>query len=290
MVLYAVNLLFAWFASFGLSAQIGAVTGTSLYSERLVRGFDLGAFIDLINQPEVTPYSQVPIAVAFAGLFLVFQLFLTGGILTQYLSCPQRIEQSRFYAECGENFWKLVRIALVFIVIAGFVGGVLHAVRSALDTATETSPNRRAALAVECGMLLIEALALLWVRMWCGLAQTEWTGSGARRVRSSLAAGLKLSRAATGLYMAYVLSATLALLVVALGTYLWWASAPSSHVIVNLLILQSTLACLLMLRWWQRALAAAWYTRIIPPRVADAPVLLEPLPPESSVPEVPLSE
>lgn len=289
LVLYLANLMAGWFATFGLSSRIGAATGTNLYSDRLVHGFDLGVFLELINKPEIAPYSQVPPALVFAGLFVVFQLFLTGGIVTQYLT-SERLDRTRFYAACGENFWKMVRTATVFVVTAGLVAGILHLVRSALGTATENSANRQAALALQCGTLLIEALALLWVRMWFDLAQTQIVATGLRGIRSSVGYGFKSARSAGGLYGSYVLLAILAALVAAVGIYVWWTAAPASQVIVSFLILQSTLACLLVLRWWQRALAAGWYERNIQQTAAIESVSLEPLPPESAVPEVPLSQ
>ena len=290
IAIYLANLLFGWFATFGLSAQIGAVTGTSLYAERIVRGFDLGVFLDLINKPEVSPYSQIPVALVFSALFIVFQLFLTGGIIRQYLSESQVFERSRFYAACGENFWKLVRVALVFMVVAALVGGVFQVIQSGLDAGTESWSNRQAAIALQCGMLAIEALALLWVRMCFDLAQTRVIATSAPRIRPGLAFGFKSARRALGLYANYVLLATVTALAAALGVYLWWTAAPASRVIVSFLILQSTLAFILILRWWQRALAAAWYQGNTPMAEAVVSVSLEPLPPESAVPEVPLSQ
>jgi len=290
ITLYISNLLFGWFATFGLSAQVGAVTGTSLYSERLVRGFDLGVLMDLINKPEITPYSQVPVALTLSALFVVFQLFLTGGIVTQYVSNAPRIEPSRFYATCGENFWRLVRLALVFIVVAGLVAGILQAIRAGLDAATDNSPHYHAGLVLQSAMLVIQALAVLWVRMWFDLAQTQLVATGARRIRPCIGYSFKSARRGLGLYGSYVLLGTATAIVVALGLLLWWTEAPASPVIISFLILQSTLACLLVFRWWQRAIAGAWYERNIPLTAAIESVSFAPLPPESAVPEVPLSQ
>lgn len=287
--LYIANLVLGWFTTFGLSFRIGAVTDGSLNSARLVHGFDLGVFRELINKPEVAPYSQVPLALVFSGIFVAFQLFLTGGVITQYLAV-QRIDRTRFYAACGENFWKMVRIALIFIVIAGLVAGALHALRSALDIATEGLASRQRAFALQCTVLLIEVLAVLWIRMWFDLAQTQLVTTGMRSIRSSVAYGFRSARSAGGLYGSYLLLVVLASLVGACGVFLWWTASPASQVLISFLILQLTLACLLALRWWQRALAADWYQKNIPLPAAIAPATLESLPPESAIPEAPLSQ
>lgn len=288
--LYIANLLFGWFGAFGLSAQVRAVTGTSLYSERLVRGFDLGVFLDLINRPEITPYSQVPTALALSALFVVFQLFLTGGIITRYLSNTQPLEQSRFYGACGENFWRVVRLALVFVVVAALVAGILQAIRAGLEAATDNSAHYRAGLVLQSAMLVIQALALLWVRMWFDLAQTQTVATAASHIRPSIGYGFKSARHALGLYGNYVFLGIVTAVVVALGLFLWWTKAPASPVIISFLILQSTLACLFVFRWWQRAIAAAWYQRNIPLPAAIESLPFAPLPPESAIPEMPLSQ
>ena len=290
ITLYIANLLFGWFGAFGLSAQVGAVTSTSLYSERLVRGFDLGVFLDLINRPEITPYSLVPTALALSGLFVVFQLFLTGGIITQYLSKTARIEQSRFYGACGEHFWRLLRLALVFVVVAALVAGILQALSAGLHAATDNSSNYRMVLTLQSAMLVVEALALTSVRMWFDLAQTLLIATSARRIRPSIGYGFKSARRASRLYGSYVLLAILTALVVVVGIFLWWTVAPAFPAIISFLILQSTLACLLLMRWWQQAIAAVWYERNIPLPAAIESLSFAPLPPESAVPEMPLSQ
>jgi len=141
VVLFVANLVLGWFAAFGLSSRIGAVTGPSLISEQLLRGFDLGTFLELINKPEIAPASQAPLGLVFSGIFVVLQLFLTGGIITQYLAA-EPIDRGRFYAACGENFWKMVRIAVLIAVITALVAGVFYAFRAALQAALKAEGSR----------------------------------------------------------------------------------------------------------------------------------------------------
>jgi len=287
VVLFVANLVLGWFAAFGLSSRIGAVTGPSLISEQLLRGFDLGTFLELINKPEIAPASQAPLGLVFSGIFVVLQLFLTGGIITQYLAA-EPIDRGRFYAACGENFWKMVRIAVLIAVITALVAGVFYAFRAALQAALKAEGSR--AFIVQSAVLLIEALALLWIRMWFDVAQAQLVSTGAPRVRSSVAYGFRSMRGAIGLFASYVLLAVLMFLGAALGVFLWWTAAPASQAVVSFLILQSTLAWLLALRWWQRALAADWHQRKRQVAITIESRLLQELPPESAVPEAPLSQ
>jgi hypothetical protein len=126
--------------------------------------------------------------------------------------------------------------------------------------------------------------------MWFDLAQTQLVAKSGRRIRPSIGYGFKSARGASPLYGSYVLLAILTALVVAVGLFFWWTAAPAFSVVISFLILQTTLACLLIMRWWQRALAAAWYQSNVPPPVALESVTLETLPPESAIPELPLSQ
>ena len=286
IVLFIANLVLGWFATFGLSSRIGAVTGPSLISERMVRGFDLGAFFELINKPEVALKSQVPFGLVFSAMFIVLQLFLTGGIVTQYLAA-EHLDRGRFYAACGEHFWKMVRVAILTALVTAVVAAVFYGFRALLSSALKSEGS--GAFMLQSAVLLVEALVLLWVRMWFDLAQTQLVSTGASRVRSNVAHGFKSARA-IALYASYALIALLMLIGTAFGVFVWWTASPASEVALSFLILQSTLAWLLGLRWWQRALAAEWHQRNLPVTTTIEAPLLQPLPPESAVPEVPLAQ
>ena len=272
--LYVINLALGLAATASLGPRLGAVLDSSLYSGRLVHGFDLGTFMELATKPEVVRGSQMPASLLLAIAFLVVEIFFVGGILAEYLAVA-RLQRSRFYAACGENFWKMVRLAIPFTIAAGITVGILHGIRTGLGKAFEYSPHERSAFAVQCGMLFIEALALLWVRMWFDLAQTDTVVSGERAIRRSARRGWTHARAG-GLYRGYFALAVLTAAVIMLGGWFWWSFALASRVFVSFIILQIILFCILAIRWWQRALAVAWWERRAPVPAPEPMVVTEP--------------
>lgn len=272
--LYVINLALGLAATASLSPRLGAVLDSSLYSGRLVHGFDLGVFMELAAKPETARGAQMPASLLLAIGFLVIEIFFVGGILAEYLAVA-RLERGRFYAACGENFWKMVRLAILFAIAAAITAGVLHGIRAGLGKAFEYSPHERWAFAVQCGMLFIEALALLWVRMWFDLAQTHTIASGERAIRRSALRGWSHARSG-GLYRAYFALAVLTVAIVVLGSWFWWSIVPASQIWASFIILQIILFSILAIRWWQRALAVAWWERRVPAPASEPVIVAEP--------------
>lgn len=272
--LYVINLALGLAATASLSPRIGAVLDSSLYSGRLVHGFDLGTFMELAAKPETARGTQMSASVLLAIAFLIIEIFFVGGMLAEYLAVA-RLERGRFYAACGENFWNMLRLAILFAIAAAITAGILHGIRTGLGKVFEYSPRERWAFAVQCLVLFIEALALLWVRMWFDLAQTYTVASGERAIRRSARQGWRHARAG-GLYGAYFALAVLTAAVVVLGGWFWWSIAPASQVFVSFIILQAILFCTLAIRWWQRALAVAWWERHVPAPVVEPVIVTEP--------------
>lgn len=272
--LYVINLALGLAATASLGPRIGSILDSSLYSGRLLHGFDLGVFMELAAKPEVVQGAQMPASLLLAIAFLIVEIFFVGGILAEYLAVA-RLGRGRFYAACGENFWKMVRLAILFAIAAAITAAIFHGIRTGLGKAFEYSPRERWAFAVQCLVLFIEALALLWVRMWFDLAQTHTVASSERAIRRSARQGWRHARAG-GLYGAYFALAVLTVAVVALGSWFWWSIAPAAQVWASFLILQAILFCILAIRWWQRALAVAWWERRVPVPAPEPVVVTEP--------------
>src|SRR5580704_6430549 len=76
--IFAVNLVFAFWAVRGVSQRVGEVLDHSMAASRLVHGFSIGAYQELYALP------QQPISGGanqeFAAAFFLFMLLATGGI------------------------------------------------------------------------------------------------------------------------------------------------------------------------------------------------------------------
>src|SRR5437870_4523450 len=106
--LFLVNLLLAFLTTRPLSARLAQVTDHSLQSQRLVNGFDLGAYSELTTNPDAAFSSVMGESNLAIVVFFVFALFLTSGILATYHS-DYRLTSSNF----SSLFWLYFRISLL---------------------------------------------------------------------------------------------------------------------------------------------------------------------------------
>src|SRR5271165_3137215 len=86
-ILWWVFLVNAGLAALGTApafAVLRRALGHSLAGQQLVKGFDLGMFYELQRVPDVKLLASMNTSYVFAGLFALFMLFVSGGILEAY--------------------------------------------------------------------------------------------------------------------------------------------------------------------------------------------------------------
>ena len=262
---YGVNLLLALPAALRASVSFGGVLNSSLAGERLVKGFDLTAFIELLAQPEVSPAQLLMGSFVFSFLFFVFFLFATGGLLEVYRR-DQTLGAGEFFGAAGGFFWRFVRLLLfllIALVPAGILVGVLSRVSGRLAS---DSPREMLGFWVE-----MAGLALLWVllagiRLWFDLAQVRAVAEGERAMRRTLWRALKLTAANFGsLFWLYLRISLVAWAGLALAGWVWVKFVPAESVGLSFLLGQAVVLLWLATRLWQRASETLWYQRRFPP-------------------------
>jgi hypothetical protein len=268
---YLLNLLFAHFGAEAFSNQAHHILDHSLYADKLLHGFDVGVFSELLTRPEFgTLNGSTAPAMLFAVLFFVVSLVFMPGVLLGYAS-DHRIARDEFYRTCGRNVWRFVRLLLFFAIVAGIVAGVLFGVQSALASAADKTSNERLPFFIQLGGTTIVFLVLTVIRIWFDLAQTDVVLGDQSAVRKSVAAGFRKTWRNLGrLLVSYVVIAIIALAILACGILLWHAIVPPSSVAGAFIIGQTTLLLLLAARFWQRATAVAFYVRELGEPTEDA--------------------
>jgi len=261
---YLLNLAFAWLGAAAFSKSAHGILDHSLYADRVLHGLDLGVLEEMIGRPEFGPRrsSEAP-ALSFAFLFLLASLLFVPGVLLGY-SSDHRISREEFFRTCGRNVWRFVRLAVVFALIAGIVTGIGSLMQGAGMNALDTSSqdDRRLAL-VEWLSLGLMFLFLTVMRIWFDLAETDVVLRERPAVRGSI---LWAFRAILSnffpLLAAYLLAAITAAVILLAGIFLWHLVLPPQSVVGAFLVSQVTLVLLLAARFWQRAIAVAFYQRI----------------------------
>ena len=77
---YVLNLLLGGFGTVAFFVQSGTMLGQSMYSNRLVHGFDLPVLLEMFARPEFGPTAPSALSAVFfaAVFFLLTALFLPG--------------------------------------------------------------------------------------------------------------------------------------------------------------------------------------------------------------------
>jgi hypothetical protein len=121
---YLISLGLALLFSLRLHAQLGEVLNHSLYTQRLVGGFDLGGLTEAIGRIYKGP---APLAGNSSGvpLYVLIFFILTPGVLFCYLtSAPARL--STLFQQGLLHFWRFVRITILALITFGIILGPLY--------------------------------------------------------------------------------------------------------------------------------------------------------------------
>jgi hypothetical protein len=259
---YLLNLAFAHFGASAFSDAAHGVLDNSLYADKLLHGFNVAVFIELLARPEFgsLPAATHP-AMMFAVVFFLASLLFMPGVLLGYAS-DHRLPRDEFYRACGRNVWRFVRLFLSFTVIAGVIAGILFPALNALVNAADKTSHERLPFFTQVLGTVFILLVLTVIRIWFDLAQTDVVLRDQHAVRKSVAAGFrKTRRNLVRLLTSYVAIAIVALAVLVAGILLWKTIVPPSSVLGAFIIGQATLLQLLGTRFWQRATAVAFYVK-----------------------------
>jgi hypothetical protein len=267
---YLLNLAFAHFGATAFSDAAYGILGHSLYADKLLHGFSLGAFLEMLVRPEfgTLPSATHP-AMMFSVVFFLASLVFMPGVLLGYAS-DHPLPRDEFYRACGRNVWRFVRLFLFFSVIAGIVAGILFGGLNALVSAAEKTSNERLPFFTQLIGTVIILLVLTVIRMWFDVAQTDAVLRDQPAVRKSIVAGFRKTRRNFGrLLGSYLVISIVALAVLVAGILLWYAIVPPSSVLGAFIIGQAIMLLLLAMRFWQRATAVAFYVREMTEPVAE---------------------
>lgn len=276
------NIVLAMLGTLPVSTAIGRVADHSLYSQRLYQGFDLSAFHELAVNPEVALSSKLSGSLLFAFIFLVFALFLTGGILETYRS-DRKPATADFFHACGAFFWRWVRLLFVLLILLTPITIAASGLSAWADSLSHDAPQEKLGFWVELGGLLLFTLLMMAVRLWFDMAQVYAVAEDKRFMLRVVARSLRLTFNNFGsLFWMYFRISLLAWLGLA-AALLIWIKIPAQRVGLSFLVLESAMLWWIGTRLWQRASETVWYER-----QSAAPAIMSPLPsPEVYFPPMP---
>jgi len=296
--IFAVNFILAFFSIHGVVPRIGSVLDHSLAAQRLVNGFDVGAFSELLLQPGISPLSVSPAAMAYSLVFFVFMLFVTGGILEVYRR-DSRVSTAEFFESSGAFFWRFVRLViflLLCIIPVAIFDVILRTIGNHIDERA-ISAMTIVWFRVAAGIVLLFLLMVL--RLCFDMAEVHSVAQNERRMRRSLAAAWRLTFGNFGrLFWLYFSISIVACIGFGFGLWLWMYVLPPTAITGAFFLSQAMILWWLGTRLWQRSSETLWYQRNFVPAVPPAsytpatyPVVApqtppSPLPPPSSADQV----
>lgn len=255
------NIVLAMFGTLPVSTAIGRVADHSLYSHRLYQEFDLSAFHELAVNPEVALSSKFFGSLLFAFIFLVFALFLTGGILETYRADRTPATPDFFHA-CGAFFWRWVRLLIALLIVLAPITIAASGLTTWSDLLSHDAPQEKLGFWVEVAGLLLVMLLMMAVRLWFDLAQVHAVAEDKRSMLRAVAHSFRLTCKNFGsLFWMYFRISFLAWLGVS-GALLIWIKIPAQRIGLSFSVLEIALLWWIGTRLWQRASETVWYERL----------------------------
>jgi hypothetical protein len=257
---YLLNLALAFFGTAAFSNQAHSILDHSLLSDRLLHGFDMGVFAELLARPEFGSTQALGAPAAdFAFLFFIATALFLPGVLQGYAS-TYRLPRQDFFRACGRNLWRFIRLLVLAGIVMGIAAGALFAIRAPLLKAAGESTNELLPFYLSLASLLVIFLVMSVLRIWFDLAQADVVLSDQRAVRKSIGAAFRHTWRGLGRLLAsYVVATIVAALVLVAGIWVWMKFVPPASVIGAFFVSQLTLLLLLIPRFWQRGAAVSYY-------------------------------
>src|ERR1019366_8415237 len=218
-------------------------------------------------------------------LFLLFMLFVTGGILTVYRE-DRKLKTGEFFGASGAFFWRFVRLVLFSLIPFVVLGLAFWGVNKLSDYIGDRTVSAQTGFYIFIAGAIVVTLLALFVRLWFDIAQVRAVVQDEHKMWPNLWKALGISwRNVATLFRVYLCISGVAWVTLAVGLFLW-AKLPPTATPVTFLLLEFIILMQLLTRLWQRASSVTWYQRhaaMFPTDAVDyttpAPVeLVEPLP------------
>jgi hypothetical protein len=265
---WLLNLTLAEFGTSAFRRNAHAILDHTLYAQRLVKGFDLSVFGELLIKPEFgSMNSMMYPAQYFSFLFFLATALFMPGIYTGYAS-TYRLPREEFFRACGRNLWRFIRILFLAAIVMGILAGLLFAGTNAIVKKAGESTNAKLPFALQMTGVGLTFLIMTTMRIWFDLAQVDTVLNDQPAVRKSIAKAFRHTLGSLArLLGTYVVATIVAAIVLAAGLWIWMRLTPE-NIIGAFVLAQITLLLLLIPRFWQRGIAVSyWQQRMLPPMV-----------------------
>ena len=257
--IFAVTLIFGFFATQGMVDRAAGTLNHSLASQRLVNGWDVSALMELGELQNHPIEFQGPAVIHFSMVFAIFMLFVTGGILTAYLR-EEKPRTAAFFEASGQYFWRFFRLLIYFAIVLLPIGGICAGVGALYEkiNADSISPFPAVYFFVAASVVILLLLSI--VRLWFDMAEVIAVADDERRMHKALRRAARvLWHNCFSLLWLYLSIAVIGLVLFFFGLRLWMTFLSPQSNILAFLLSQLMILVWIGTRLWQRASEALWY-------------------------------
>jgi hypothetical protein len=274
---FVVNVVCGALGTAPAAVQLARALHRSLAGQPLAKGFDLGMFLELVRLPNVSLMHSTTGSYLFAFLFLLFMLFVSGGILETYRQ-DSKLTAGDFFAASGAFFWRFVRLMLLSIIPFVVAGAIYQGLDKLSDYLGDKAIAGQVGIFSGWAALVVFLLLALAVRLWFDLAQVRAVAQNERGMWRNLWESYGVTRRNLGtlfwMYFRISLVAVIALLI----AFLIWTKLPPTATPATFILLEFIILSQLAARLWQLASATAWYKRCAEVVPADSVAYTTPEP------------
>jgi hypothetical protein len=183
--IFAVNLILAMFATQGMVERLGeALNHSSASSQYFVHGFDVSQVVALLSQPDSPLEFQSQTVVHFSVVFMVFMLFITGGILATYIR-DERPKTGIFFEACGYHFWRFFRLLIYMLIVFLPVGGLAALASVTYNRIDDRSISPFPAVHFFEASAVVILFLLVVIRIWFDMAQVIAVADDEKRMHKA---------------------------------------------------------------------------------------------------------
>jgi hypothetical protein len=115
--LYLLNLLLAIIITLPFQNVIQNALGTSKSVEKLIDGFNFTVIFGFLNNFGSRLSILFTLIFWLGILFLIFNIFLTGGIISIWKTESKKFDKKAFFTDCSTYFFKFIKLLLLDIIL-----------------------------------------------------------------------------------------------------------------------------------------------------------------------------
>ena len=279
--IFVVNILLAWWSSGPAKTSFSRLMNHSMAGSKLVDRFDIGTLVEVIREPEVPLRSFTTASLHFSLVFLLYMIFINGGVLTVYRE-DRRLTRAEFFEMSGGYFWRMVRLVLVSLIPFAILGWIYQMMSDWSDDLSRDAAGDRTGFWVLMGACLVLWIATLFVRAWFDLAQSITVAENLRGMLRASWRSLVLSLRNGSLLISYLLIHAVGIVAMVALLYVF-LNVPPARFRLSFVVLELVVLVDIAVRLWQKAACMTWFEtqpKIAVPAFTPAPssVVSEPTP------------